>query len=258
MNMPARALIGVPAGYRRGGLLDPEGGTYMAGNNWVLLLADYTRAVEFAGGAPVVIPKFDDDASFEAVLSSLSGIVFPGGPDIAAWRFGREVCNGHGAIDQLRDEMELKLMQMAIARDLPIFGICRGAQLINVAFGGTLHQDIKQNTEKFFIAHSLPGPMTRQTIVHTVETVAGTRLRSIAGEKIRVNSFHHQAIDRLGDGLVVSALAPDGCVEAIESKSGRIMGIQWHAEGLCEVEKSSADILRAFVAECGGQGRSCS
>ena len=244
----------MPASYKKAGLTAPEGGAPMIENDWSLVQGNYVRAIERFGGVSLVIPVLESEESALEVVKMLDGIMFTAGADIAAWRYGEYVQYGHGMIDHVRDEQEFRLIKLAAERRLPILGVCRGLQLINVAFGGTLHQDIIQMSDRFFIAHSLPGPMDRRTLVHSVGTVPGTRLQEITGlERIEVNSFHHQAIDKLADGLVASAHAPDGCIEAIESTGDHfVMGVQWHAEGLCEVHKPSADLFAHFVKVCGG------
>lgn len=250
--MKKKPIIGIPASYKKAGITAPEGGAHMIENDWSLVQGNYVRAVERFGGAPLVIPVLEDESSAEVIVTMLDGILFTGGADIAAWRYGEYVEYGHGMIDQIRDEQEFMLIKMAMDRELPIFGVCRGLQLINIAFGGTLYQDIIQMSDKFFIAHSLPGPMDRCTIIHSVGTVPGTKLREVTGmERIEVNSFHHQAIDKLANSLVASAVAPDGCIEAVESTGNHfVMGVQWHAEGLCDTHKPSADLLTYFIEEC--------
>ena len=244
----------MPASYKKAGITAPEGGAPMIENDWSLVQGNYVRAIERSGGAPLVIPVLENEESAEAVVETLDGILFTAGADIAAWRYGEYVQYGHGMIDFVRDEQEFMLIKLAAERKMPIFGVCRGLQLINVAFGGTLHQDIIQMSDRYFIAHSLPGPMDRRTLVHSVGVVPGTKLQKITDlERIEVNSFHHQAIDKLADGLIASAHAPDGCIEAVESTGGHfVMGIQWHAEGLCEVHKPSADLFAHFVEVCRG------
>ena len=182
----------------------------------------YLRAIEAAGGMPVVLPPLGDA---EAFLERLDGVCISGGPDLDPSAYG--AVDRHtelGPTEPGLDAFEIALARAADAHRIPVLGVCRGAQAINVARGGTLHQHVP--------AHRQAEPATATT--HTVHVDAGTRLAARVGvTPLRVNSFHHQAVDALGRGLHAVAYAADGTIEAIEAPGARFMlGVQWHAEGL--------------------------
>ncbi len=184
----------------------------------------YLRAIEAAGGMPVVLPPLGDAAAF---VERLDGICLSGGPDLDPDNYGASERHAElGPTEPGLDAFELELARAADASGLPLLGICRGVQALNVARGGTLHQHLP--------GHRQTEPATATT--HTVHVEPGSRLARVVGTDIlRVNSFHHQAVDALGHGLRAVAYAADGTVEAVEG--GRdsyrlVLGVQWHAEGL--------------------------
>ena len=182
----------------------------------------YLRAIEAAGGMPVVLPPLGDAAAF---VERLDGICLSGGPDLDPDNYGATERPAElGPTEPGLDAFELELARAADASGLPVLGICRGAQALNVARGGTLYQHLP--------GHRQSEPATATT--HTVHVEPGTRLAVVAGtDVLRVNSFHHQAADTLGRGLRAVAYAADGVVEAIEAPGPRlVLGVQWHAEGL--------------------------
>jgi putative glutamine amidotransferase len=182
----------------------------------------YLRAIEEAGGMPVVLPPLGDAIAY---LDRLDGVCLSGGPDLDPDVYGAPERHAElGPTEPGLDAFELELARAADARGLPILGICRGAQALNVARGGTLHQHLP--------GHRQTEPATATT--HTVHIEPGSRLADVAGAgRLRVNSFHHQAVDVLGTGLRAVARAADGIVEAIEAPGPRLLlGVQWHAEGL--------------------------
>jgi putative glutamine amidotransferase len=182
----------------------------------------YLRAIEEAGGMPVVLPPLGDAVAY---LDRLDGICLSGGPDLDPDAYGAPERHAElGPTEPGLDAFELALAREADARGLPILGICRGAQALNVARGGTLHQHLP--------GHRQTEPATATT--HTVQIEPGSRLAAVAGAgRLRVNSFHHQAVDVLGHGLRAVAHSADGVVEAIEAPGPRlVLAVQWHAEGL--------------------------
>ena len=183
----------------------------------------YLRAIERAGGVAVVLPPFPGDVG--ELLERLDGVCLSGGPDLDPAAYGAARRHAElGPTEPSLDAFELALARGALAGGLPLLGVCRGAQALNVACGGTLHQHLD--------GHRQPEPGTEPT--HVVDVLAGTRLAEVIGAgPLAVNSFHHQAVKRLGAGLRVAARAEDGTVEAIERPAGPlVLGVQWHAEAL--------------------------
>lgn len=212
----------------------------------------YLKAVEQAGGLPVVLPLMDH-AAIGPLLDRLDGLCLSGGPDLDPDAYGQPPHHLLGVVEPDLDAFELALAQEADARGLPVLGICRGAQALNVARGGTLHQHVADVVGD--------GVVHRQTDVarvptHLVVVDDGTRLAEISGPgELAVNSFHHQAVDRLGRDLVVTAHSTDGLVEGIEDprEDRFFLGVQWHAEGLVEDPRNRA-LFAALVAEATGAG----
>jgi len=192
----------------------------------------YCRAVLAAGGSPVLIPGLGDAEAVQAAFPYLHGILFTGGPDIDPARYGQELHPDCERIDDARDVTELVLASLARESQIPILGICRGIQLINVAWSGTLVQDLaaqRPDTED----HRFSNPEPPRT-AHTLSIAEDSKLaRALGATSIPANSMHHQAVDRLGTGMVVTASAADGTVEAIELPGNRfVIGVQCHPEHL--------------------------
>ncbi|MFD1663207.1 gamma-glutamyl-gamma-aminobutyrate hydrolase family protein, partial [Streptomyces caeni] len=211
--MTARPLIGVS--------------TYLeSGARWgvweleaALLPSGYPRLVQRAGGLAAMLPP-DDPERAAAAVARLDGVVIAGGPDVDPSRYGAERSERTGPPAHLRDAWELALIRAALASGTPLLGICRGMQLLNVALGGTLVQHLDGHVAEV-------GVFGR----HPVKPVPGTRYGDIAPEPVSVPTYHHQAVDRLGDGLTVSAYAEDGTVEAVELPGPPwVLGVQWHPE----------------------------
>jgi putative glutamine amidotransferase len=196
----------------------------------VALALQYPEAIERAGGIPVIVPLLRPDA-VAALLDRVDAVCLPGGPDLQPSVYGEEPHPQLGPTEPRVDAVELALVRAADRRKLPILGICRGMQLLNVARGGTLHQHLPDVVGDQ-LQHRQPehGSIT----THRVETASHGRLRSVlGGPALEVNSFHHQAVKTLGKDLVASAWAEDGTIEAIEHLGQRlVLGVQWHAEGL--------------------------
>ena len=204
---------------------------------------DYTRAIERAGGIPVVLPPLPPEAA-EPLLDGLAGLCLSGGPDIYPAAYGAETHPEAGPFEPDIDRFELAAADIAWHMGLPTLAICRGAQTLNVSRNGTLIQHLRDLCLP--IEHRQPEPNSQVT--HEVEVADGTLLsRTVGSGVIEVNSFHHQAVDRLGDDLIVSARSPDDVIEAIEAPDRPfVLGVQWHAE--CIVARpEQAALFEALV-----------
>lgn len=194
------------------------------------LREDYVRSVERAGGIPLVLAPSPPEAA-PALLARLDGLMLSGGSDIDPSLYGAAPHPKVTRVIRARDEFELALAREALERDRPLLAICRGQQVLNVATGGTLVQDIPSEVAGG-VDHD--PDVERWETAHVVEVLQGTRLRAILGRgEVAVNSFHHQSVAALGQGLVLSARSPlDGVVEGIEAPGRRfVLGVQWHPEG---------------------------
>lgn len=194
---------------------------------WYALRADYSAMVIKYGGIPILLPYMQD---IKEQLQLIDGLIIPGcDADINPKFYGQEIQSEFVTLNDKRTEYELKLAEAALKEDMPVFGICNGLQIINVLFGGTLIQHIP-TTHPSQINHEQPTPKYVPT--HDILIQENSLLASLAERlKLRVNTTHHQAIDQLANGLIVSAKAPDGIIEAIEAKNYRfLVGVQWHAE----------------------------
>lgn len=198
----------------------------------------YFTGVNLAGGIAVLLPPqpVDGDVA-DRVLDRLDGLVITGGPDVDPARYGQKPHPQTNEPARERDEWEFALLTGALARGIPVLGVCRGAQVLNTALGGTLHQHLPD-----VIGHTHHQKGNAIFGTSDVRTVPGTRLSSLIGESSDAQCYHHQAIDRLGEGLVVSARDTDGVIEAVEVPGEAfVLGVQWHPE-------ERLDDLRLFQA----------
>ena len=223
----------------------------------------YVNSVRKAGGIPLVIPVTSDDAQIEGILAAIDGLLMTGGEDFDPLKwFGEEPVRGLGEVVPARDEFDVKLVRAAVAKGIPVLGICRGEQLLAVAFGGSLWQDIPSQVKDSYIKHR-QGPTTGTVGTHSIAIEKGSLLAKILGkEKAVVNSFHHQAIKVVPKGFKVVATAPDGIIEAVE-RSGRLapayadggaflLGVQFHPEVITNGGNPEfLPIFQKLVAEAG-------
>jgi putative glutamine amidotransferase len=210
----------------------------------------YVSAVEQAGAIALILPANDLKDRLRGYMNLLDGLVISGGNfDIHPRYYGEKPINELGIIKRQRTEFELELARSALKRDLPILGICGGAQAINVVLGGSLYQDISAQ-----LPDAAEHQQSARKMVggHRVQVQDGTRLHKIIGrQSLEVNTTHHQAIKSLGQGLVVNAVAEDGIIEGIESTQHEfVLGLQWHPEVLAPRQRLQRRIFSAFVARC--------
>ncbi|MGX7133358.1 gamma-glutamyl-gamma-aminobutyrate hydrolase family protein [Enterococcus songbeiensis] len=205
----------------------------------------FVEGIQQAGGLPFILPVGNPQDAAEYV-ARIDKLLLAGGHDVAPVFYHQLPHQKLGAVYPLRDRFELALIQEAVNQKKPILGICRGMQVLNVAFGGTLYQDLslKEGTIKHVQA---PTPFHIPT--HPVRIEATSQLAKIVGTDYQVNSFHHQMIDHLADEFRIIATAPDGVVEGIESKHQKIMGLQWHPELTRTTIASEQKIIEFFVSD---------
>lgn len=209
----------------------------------------YLRALEAAGALPMVIPPLPEEA-IGSLIDRLDGICLSGGPDLDPDTYGARHHPELGPTEPDLDRFELAMARRADVREMPILSICRGTQALNVARGGTLHQHLPDVSAEIAHRQSTPGNETS----HPIEIEPGSRLATAleddeveVPDELDVNSFHHQAIERLGEGLKITARAPDGTIEAVEDPSRPfLIGVQWHAETLVHRPYEAA-LFRHFV-----------
>jgi putative glutamine amidotransferase len=204
----------------------------------------YLEAIQRTGGLPVVVPPLPVD-SIDAFLDRVDGVCLSGGPDIDPETYGEDPHPRLGPTERSLDDFELALARAADERDMPVLAICRGAQVVNVARGGTLHQHLPD-----IVGETLEHrqEVAAREVTHPVTVARHSLVGSILGQWVHVNSFHHQAVRDLGSGLTVTATAPDGTVEAFEaSDRSFLVGVQWHAECLVDRGEQAA-LFEALMA----------
>jgi putative glutamine amidotransferase len=209
----------------------------------------YVRSVALAGGAPVIIPLELSEAAWCSIYGRLDGLLFPGGVDVDPATYGQEPHSRLGQVDPALDQAELILAQWALEERLPVLAVCRGIQLINVAAGGTLYQDLPAQLPGA-LPHACGAPTyPRDFRAHTVHIEPGSRLAKVMGTtECKTNSRHHQAVQDVAPGFVVTARAPDGVIEGIEHQEAPfVVGVQWHPESLAERDPQMLALFEALV-----------
>jgi len=222
------------------------------------LRARYVRAIEDLGGVPLILPLTADRAVRRTLLNGVHGLLLTGsGPDLPPHLYGERQRYDFGVVSEQRYAFELNIARMAAEQSLPVFGICGGMQVINVAFGGTLVQDISSQVLAS-LPHRSPLPATR--VSHAVRVSANSLLHRITRhDSIRVNSSHHQSVKQVAPSLVASAVATDGVIEAIElSTHPFFLGVQWHPEFLYERHETHRRLFLAFLRAAKAQSKEVS
>ncbi|MBF6611725.1 MAG: gamma-glutamyl-gamma-aminobutyrate hydrolase family protein [Chloroflexi bacterium] len=209
----------------------------------------YVKAVEAAGGVPILIPQLEDPAALRCIYEMLDGLMLPGGLDMHPRFYGQEPHPALDPSDLGLDHIETTMLPWALEDDMPVLGICRGEQVINVVMGGTLVQDIYTQYPTSIDHRESAKRKIRDYLAHDIVVDEGSRLRGIVGEdRVWVNTAHHQAIDRVAPGLVATAWAPDGIVEAVESPDRHyVVAVQCHPEILYRKHRWASRFFQSFV-----------
>ncbi|HJW84005.1 MAG TPA: gamma-glutamyl-gamma-aminobutyrate hydrolase family protein [Anaerolineae bacterium] len=209
----------------------------------------YVMAVEAAGGAPVMLPPGLSEDSLRSMFERLNGLLLSGGGDIDPACYGEAPHPASTEINADRDRMELALARQAVDGDKALLSICRGIQVFNVALGGTLVQDIPAQIPGALQHNFDSASVARTHIAHPVQIDAGTRLSEVMGvDQAGVNSWHHQSLKQIAPGLKVTALSPDGVIEAVELPGHRFaLGVQWHPEWLYDRQPEMKRLFEALV-----------
>ena len=204
---------------------------------------EYSDALIRAGAAPFLLPVTAEGEVVRQQVAMLDGILLSGGLDVAPLLYGQQPQRGLGKVDGLRDANERLVLDAAVAQNKPVLGICRGIQMLNVYFGGTLFQDLDSKAD--ILGHDQT--CERHLGSHTIAIAPGSWLGGILGEKAVVNSFHHQAVERVAPGFTVTARTEDGVIEAMEDAKRRCYGVQFHPEMMAGTNEKAQEIFCAFV-----------
>lgn len=241
-----RPIVGVPTQTLQslGGVSANIPASWVMSQRYVLTLTN-------AGAIPWLIPLVDDD-TLRGVYDALDAVFLPGGADVDPVSYGQHPHPLCDKTDRERDRVELALARWAMDEGKPLLGVCRGMQIINLAAGGTLYQDIAEQMPCAIKHDYFPyggQSYARDFLSHEVDVSPGSRLSGVFGAgALRVNSMHHQGVRDLGSGLVVTATAPDGLVEGLESGNGKyVVGVQWHPEALTDSQERARELFAEFV-----------
>lgn len=206
----------------------------------------YIQAMEDAGAVCVIIPCTEDASHFPRYYGLCDGFLFCGGDDISPRLFGEDLLTDRGRTDMRMDCFHLDFMKYVLSASLPILAVCRGMQVLNIALGGTIYQDI--SLRNGVSQNHMQRSENRGDVCHRVACAKGSMLYNICGSFLETNSFHHQCIKTVGKGLTVSAVAADGIVEAIEDSSRSfLVGLQWHPECMYESSPPMRELFAKFI-----------
>lgn len=234
-----KPLIGISAN-----ILISETGMF-PGMERAYVNCDYVNSVVAGGGVPVILPVIEGDEAIEAQMKNIDGLILSGGYDVNPLLYGEEPAKSQEFIYPEIDEHDIRLIKSAYRMSKPILGICKGIQVLNVAFGGTLYQDLS-HIEECFIKHSQNS--RRDMAGHTVEILKHSKLNEILGDSIQTNSFHHQAVKDIAPNFIANAWSKDGVIEGIEMQGNAfVLGVQWHPEGMYKKHPAMVKLFKAFI-----------
>ncbi|MBQ6355622.1 MAG: gamma-glutamyl-gamma-aminobutyrate hydrolase family protein [Solobacterium sp.] len=240
-----KPVIGITVNYDFANVIGAQTGLGTPLQDWDYVALDYANAVCASGGIPVLIPNCKNPEDMLPILDRIDGLLLSGGADINPALYGDTIKGWCGPIQVRRDAQELVMLKGAFEKKMPILGICRGAQFMNVGFGGTMYQDLPKEKG---IYHSI-GVSSRNHPVHTVK-FSGGLIRDIMGvDEIGTNSYHHQALKDIAPNGSVTGLSADGNVEAVEFSGGHpfTLGVQWHPEMMYD-SPYTKKLFDAFIA----------
>lgn len=211
--------------------------------------AGYVESVILSGGIPLMIPPSENMDLCKEIIQKLDGLLIPGGPDVSPSIYNEEPYPGIGYFRKNVDLFEIEMVRLAVELNKPVLGICRGMQLINVAFGGSLYQDLPRQY-KNEICHA-QNINIRDEPTHKVYLEESSYIsKLLKSTVIEVNSYHHQAVKNTGHGLNIVGKSKDGVIEAIESSDGSIIGVQWHPELMIHRFKQFQNLFSNFISKC--------
>lgn len=206
----------------------------------------YIQSVRYSGGIPLVLPLIRSDSLIHDYISLCDGFLFCGGNDITPLLFGQEPKNGNGKTNITLDLFQIRLMKQVLISRKSVLSICRGMQVYNVACGGTIYQDISLQPGKHL--DHMQQSYSRSEVSHRITVERGTMLKKCIGSTLFVNSYHHQAIDKPGKNLIVSARASDSTIEALEMPSHPFaIGVQWHPECMYRTSPEMRELFGEFI-----------
>ena len=215
-------------------------------NNKQYVSDAYIQAIKSAGGLPIILPMVKSKTAISEYVTLCDGFLFCGGGDITPLLFKQEPSVGIGKTDISLDLFQIRLMREILEKDKPILAICRGMQILNVACGGTIYQDLGH--VDFDTIHHMQNSLSRKDISHKVLFTPKTKMHKILGNFAYTNSFHHQAIDAVGGDLIVSGVTGDDIIEAIEMPSHTfVIGVQWHPENMFDSVPSMKQLFYALI-----------
>ena len=215
-------------------------------NNSQYVTDSYIQAIKSAGGLPIILPMIKSKSAIKEYASLCDGFLFCGGGDITPLLFGQEPTNGIGKTDITMDLFQIRMMRQVLESEKAVLAICRGMQVLNVACGGTIYQDL--NEVEFDTINHMQTSLSRKDVSHKVSFVSKSRIHGMLGPFAYTNSFHHQAIDRVGKDLIVTGTTGDDIIEAIEMPSHPfVLGVQWHPESMIDSAPNMKQLFFSLV-----------